>query len=280
MVSPLFITCSNHKAHQQLARQVELFTLDYELFINEIDRYHQEKMRLTQRELGVLASAFLGEGSNQVVPKVLEISQDTQQFQPEAYRLYLTGVELAYQLQTLYSTRDSLIGKGSLEIELRKLSTNIDETEKTVVLIQEEVVKVIGSYSAILEEATQAYEAYQRSDEITELRNEFEKMKSLYEYEESWLIPRKAKYPEYPTDRRDQALRLKNEAWDRYTAHPLWKAFMKTSKAEKETKAFYEQRRKRLREDLEQAYLEWNWLSAYLNRLIREIGLPVRVETI
>ena len=271
MVFLFFIACSNQQVHQDLARQVELFTLDYELFINEIDRYHEEKVRLTQRKLGILASAFLEEGTDRVIPEILQISQDAQQFKPEALRLYLTGCDLAYQLQSLYSVRDSLVGKGHLEIELHKLSTGIDETEEMVGLIREEVVEVIESYSQVLEKAIEAHQAYKQSNEVARLREKFEKAKLKYEFEESWLTPRKAQYPEYPTTQRDEALRQKNQAWKEYSNHPLRKAFMETSKAEKEAKAYYEQRSKRLREDLEQAYLEWNWLAPYLNRLIRDI---------
>ena len=45
-----------------------------------------------------------------------------------------------------------------------------------------------------------------------------------------------------------------------------------------QAKQIYEQSYNRLAQDLERAYLNWNWLAPYLDRLVRDMGLRVRLD--
>ncbi|MXX37924.1 MAG: hypothetical protein F4Y91_12830 [Gemmatimonadetes bacterium] len=57
--------------------------------------------------------------------------------------------------------------------------------------------------------------------------------------------------------------------------HPTIQAYDKAQKAYEQTKQEFEQTSQRLEEDLERAYLDWNWLTPYLDRLIRDLGLQM-----
>ena len=57
--------------------------------------------------------------------------------------------------------------------------------------------------------------------------------------------------------------------------HPTIQAYDKAQKAYEQTKQEFEQTSQRLEEDLERAYLDWDWLTPYLDRLIRDLGLQM-----
>ena len=77
---------------------------------------------------------------------------------------------------------------------------------------------------------------------------------------------------------RKRAYEVYRQAANAYLHDPSYEAFIQAHQAHTQAFEAYGQVCKRPEEDLERAYLNWNWLDPYLDRLVRDMGLRVRVD--
>ena len=128
----------------KLVRDVELLVLEHERFAQDLKRYHQERERLEERTVGLLAgvflSAWLPDGVAALTGQAVQISEDAKQFAPEAERLYQEGERLAWELRRAYVKRDLLVPEAEqLTQERNRLAQDLDQMYQTVDLIEQEI---------------------------------------------------------------------------------------------------------------------------------------------
>ena len=298
MCVSLLCGCSNQKAREQLVRDVERLVLEHERFVQDIERYHQERQRLQERAIGLIAAVFLSalitDGEDALAQEATRIVDDEQDFAPEAKRLYGEGQRIAQELRQLYEKRDELVADDErLYKERERLAQDLDQVYQTVELIGEEFSQAYRAYDLTRQardSAKQEFEQWRQKNKHTEqaydkaweqlkrvrirleiadenLRTGIKYDRKIYQksYEAAAAAFQKAYDTYYP----------KIDNW--HNSIPV-KTLMAAIEAHKQAEQTYNQEYNRLEQDLERAYLNWNWLKPYLDRLIRDMGLRVRVD--
>ena len=158
--------CSDEEARQQLRLGVERLVLEHDRFAQDIDRYHQERQRLKERAIGLIAavfvSALLADGGEAALSyEATRIAYDEQDFAPEAKRLYREGQRIAEELKRLYELRDELAADDQrLYQERQRLAQDLDQIHQTVDSIKQEFLQAQQAYDQIGEAYLQASQAW------------------------------------------------------------------------------------------------------------------------
>lgn len=300
LTAALFGCSGDQEKRQQLVRDVERLVLEHERFVLSLARYDQERERFQERTAAMLMSALLPNGAAGLAGQAAILSDDAQQFEPEAQRLYKEGERLAWELWRTYEQRDSLADEGQqLTIEREKLAKELERMSLEVDLIKEEGLRVdqehvrqLEQAAPVLAEVKQAYskaleaENKQRLIHLQMIENLKEASESVTRWLELGKLTNEKKL--WAIISQAKKLRDQNVILVKITKKEHDKVKQKTSRAEAEynrveqeieqIEQAYKQRIKRLSEDLESAHLNWSWLEPYLNRLVRDVGLRVRID--
>lgn len=278
--------CSNEKAQEQLNRDVQRLVLDYERFDKDIQRYHNERERLVQR-LGqlILSSVLEANIGLTIQNETASIVDAEQQFVPEAERLYEEGHRIALELTYLYQQRDSLVSKEErLYKEWKELSQDKEEIYQTVEFIKEEYLQLSKDYLDNLKQAN--IEIEEQSKICGEILDEVHQIERIRKEALAKIDQAKIDYEAHDFKFRFTEERLFAK-WtqaideEKKMAKKHRRAISNLDKAAQirdqklnyamQLEAAYEQASRRLEQDIERAYLNWNWIEPYLNRLVRAV---------